>query len=51
MIQGYIVIYDRVLNRKKYFEIVALLNFERGTSRVGNSNSKSNESKNVFVFI
>ena len=27
-----------VWNRKKYFEIFALLNFKRGTSRVGNSN-------------
>ena len=32
------VIYDRVQNRKNYFEIAAFLNFERGTSRAGNSN-------------
>ena len=39
------VIYDRVWNRKNYFEIAALLNFERGTSRAGNSN----ENKNISV--
>ena len=27
------VIYDRVRNRKNYFEIAAFLNFEQGTSR------------------
>ena len=32
------VIYDRVRNTKNYFEIAAFLNFERGTSRAGNSN-------------
>ena len=45
------VIYDRVRNKKNNFEITAFLNYERGTSRAGNSNSKSNENKNVFVFI
>ena len=43
------VIYDRVQNKKNNFEITAFLNYERGTSRAGNS--KSNENKNVFVFI
>ena len=32
------VMYDRVRNRKIYFEIAASLNFKRGTSRAGNSN-------------
>ena len=41
------VIYDRVRNKKNYFEITAFLNYERGTSRAGNS--KSNENKN-FLF-
>ena len=36
------VIYDRVQNRKNYFEIAAFLNFERVTSRVGNSNENTN---------
>ena len=36
----YRVIYDRVRNRKNYFEIAAFLNFEWGTSREGNSKHK-----------
>ena len=37
------VIYDRVWNRKIYFEIAAFLNFEQGgTSRAGNSNENTN---------
>ena len=43
------VIYDRVRNRKNYFEITTFLNYEQGSSWAGNS--KSNENKNVFVFI
>ena len=43
------VIYDRVRNRKNYFEIPAFLQIERGISRAGNS--KSNENKNVFVYV
>ena len=43
------VIYDRVRNKKNNFEITAFLNYEWGTSRA--VNSKSNENKNVFVFI
>ena len=39
------VLYDRVWKRKKYFEISAFLNFERGTSRVGNSNENKNTNK------
>ena len=42
------VIYDRVRNRKNYFEIATFLNFERGTSRVGNSNE--NKNTNNFEF-
>ena len=38
------VLYDRVWKRKKYFE-TAFLNFERGTSRVGNSNENKNANK------
>ena len=45
------VVYDRVRKRKNYFEIPAFLQIERGISRVGNSNSKSNEKKNVFVYV
>ena len=37
------VIYDRVRNRKNYFEIAAFLNFERGTSRAGNLNEKNKQ--------
>ena len=36
------VIYNRVRNRKKYFEIAAFLNFEWGTLRAGNSNENKN---------
>ena len=39
--------YDRVRNRKNYFKITAFLNFERGTSRAGNSN----ESKNKHISV
>ena len=39
------IIYDRVRNRKNYFEINAFLNFERGTSRAGNSNENKNTSQ------
>ena len=45
------VIYDRVRNRKNYFEIAAFLNFERGTSRVGNSNENKNTNKHISVNI
>ena len=44
---GIRVIYDRVRNRKKYFEIAAFLNFKRGTSRAGNSN----ENKHISVVV
>ena len=46
------VIYDKVQYKKNDFEITAFLNYERGTSRAGNS--KSNENKNkkfVFFFV
>ena len=43
------VIYDRVWNRKIYFEITAFLNFERGTSRAGNSNENKNTNKHISV--
>ena len=43
------VIYDRVRNRKNYFEINAFLNFERGTSRAGNSNENKNTNKHMSV--
>ena len=39
------VVYDRVRNRKNYFEIAAFLNFERETSRAGNSNENKNTSQ------
>ena len=42
-------IYDRVLNRKNYFEIAAFLNFKRGTSRVGNSNENKDTNKHISV--
>ena len=45
------VIYDRVRNRKNYFEIAAFLNFERGTSRVGNSNENKNTNKHISVAV
>ena len=41
------VIYDRVRNRKNYFEIATFLNFERGTSRAGNSNENKNTNKHI----
>ena len=37
------VIYDRVRNRKNYFEIAAFLNFEQETSREGNSNENKTQ--------
>ena len=43
------VIYDRVRNRKTYFGITAFLNFERGTSREGNSNENKNTNKHISV--
>ena len=43
------VIYDRVQNRKNYFKIAAFLNFERGTSRVGNSNKNKDTNKHISV--
>ena len=43
------VIYDRVRNRKNYFEIAAFLNFELGTSRVVNSNENTNTNKHISV--
>ena len=43
------VVYDIVLNRKNYFEIAAFLNFERGTSRVGNSNKNKDTNKHISV--
>ena len=43
------VIYERVWNRKNYFEIAAFLNFERGTSRVGYSNENTNKHISVAV--
>ena len=42
-------IYDRVRNRKNYFEIAAFLSFERGTSRVGNSNEIKNTNKHITL--
>ena len=42
-------IYDRVLNRKNYFEIAAFFNFKRGTSRAGNSNKNKNTNKRISV--
>lgn len=36
------VIYDRIQNRKKYFEITAFLNFECGASRLGYLNENLN---------
>ena len=43
------VIYDRVWNRKNYFEIVTFLKFERGTSRAGNLNANKNTNKHISV--
>ena len=43
------VIYDRVQNRKNYFEIADFLNFERGTSKAGNSNENKNTNKHISV--
>ena len=43
------VIYDRVRNKKNNFEITAFLNYERGTSRAGNSKSNENINKK-FLF-
>ena len=46
------VVYDRVRNRKNYFEIPAFLQIERGKSRAGKfKTSNENNNKNVFVFI
>ena len=46
------VVYDRVRKRKKYFEIPAFLQIERGKSRAGKfKTSNENKNKNVFVFI
>ena len=36
------VIYDRIQNRKKYFEITVFLNFECRASRLGYSNENLN---------
>ena len=44
------MIYDRVWNRKNYFEIAAFLNFERGPSRAGNSNENKNINKHISVW-
>ena len=44
------VVYDRVRNRKNYFEIPAFLQIERGKSRAGKFKT-SNENKNGFVFV
>ena len=41
------VIYDRVQNRKNYFEIATFFNFERGTARAGNSNENKNKHMSV----
>ena len=51
MFRGYVVagLYDRVQNSKNYFEIAAFLNFERGTSRAGNSNENINTNKHISV--
>ena len=43
------VIYDRVRNRIFFVEITAFLNFERGTSRAGNSNENKNTNKHISV--
>ena len=40
---------DRVQKKKINFESTAFLNYERGTSREGNSNSKENNNKK-FLF-
>ena len=45
------VIYDRVRNRKNYFEIAAFFNFERGTSRAGNSNENKNTNTNKHISV
>ena len=45
------VIYVRVPNRKNYFEIAAFLNFERGTSRAGNSNENKNININKHISV
>ena len=45
------IIYDRVRNRKNYFEIAAFLNFEQGTSRAGNSNENKNTNKYISVSV
>ena len=45
------VIYDRVWNRKNYFEIAAFSNFERGTSRAENSNENKNTNKHISVAV
>ena len=37
--------------RKIILKLPPFLNYERGTSRAGNSKSNENKSKNVFVFI
>ena len=45
----YRVIYHRVRNRKNYFEIAAILNFEWGTSRAGISNENKTTNKHISV--
>ena len=45
------VIYDRVQNRKNYFEIASFLIFEQGTSRAGNSNENKNTNKNKNISV
>ena len=45
----WIIYDDRVQNRKKYFEIVAFLKFEWGSSRAVNSNENQNTTKLVSV--
>ena len=36
---------------KNYFEIAAFLNFEQGTSRVGNSNSNENKNTDKHISV
>ena len=51
-VQKYVsmVIYDRVRNKKNNFENTAFLNYERGTSRAGNSKSNQNKQTKTFLF-
>ena len=44
------VVYDRVRNRKNYFEIPAFLQIERGKSRAGNSKHQMKTKTFLFSF-